>query len=127
MPVKSVPVELGGKTRNLKFGYNALCALEGALGIPISDIGKKLVGSVDLRTVRGLVWAGLIHESPEMTLDEVGNMLNDDLARLGEVSTKVGDAFAAAFETLVKPKNAQAPAGATSPSAGANTSPTLIE
>ena len=92
---KSVPIELGGKTRNLRFTFNALVALEDDLGISISDIGELLSGSVRLKSLRSLIWAGLLHEDKELTPDGIGEWL--DFSMLAMVAEKLRDAFEAAF------------------------------
>ena len=91
----SVPVELGGKTRHLRFSFNALVALEDELGIPISEIGDVLSGSVKLRDLRSLIWAGLLHEDKTLSTEDVGEWL--DFSILEVVAGKLRDAFEAAF------------------------------
>lgn len=98
MPKHSVPIELGGKVRHLRYTFNALVALEDELGIPISDIGQILIDKVKLRPIRSMVWAGLIDEDESLTIAEVGGWL--DLGKLGEIASKVGEAFMLAFPDI---------------------------
>ena len=95
MPKKSIPIELGGKTRQLRYDFNALVALEDALDISISEIGKLMSGSVRLKDLRSIVWAGLLHDNEEVTEKEVGGWL--ELSVLGDVADKVGQAINIAF------------------------------
>jgi hypothetical protein len=95
MPTQSIPIELGGKTRHIRFTFNALVALEEELGIPISEIGNILSGSVSLTNLRRLVWAGLIHEDEELTQKQVGDMLSPDIIFM--IAEKLAKAFEAAF------------------------------
>jgi hypothetical protein len=95
MPINSVPIELGGKTRNLRFSFNALCLLEDTLGLPIAEIGEALSGSVKLGTVRALLYAGLSDEDETLTLKQVGRLI--DSSRLGELAEAIRKAFEGAF------------------------------
>ena len=98
MPKKSVPIELGGKTRHLRYDFNALVALEETLNIPISEIGKLMSGSVKIKDLRSIFWAGLIHEDNGITANEVGEWL--DFSILGTIAEKVALAFEAAIPDI---------------------------
>ena len=86
-----VSITLGGKKRNIRFDLNALAEIEDAIGVPMSKMGEIELG---VKTVRTMLWAGLIHENPELTEREVGSFVDFD--NLEEVQTKVSEAFAAA-------------------------------
>ena len=104
MPKQSVSVKLGDKTRHLRYNFNALVALEEALGSPISEIGTLVSGSVRLKDLRAIVWAGLLHEDADVTEKDVGSWL--DLSMLGEIADKVREAFEAALPASDGAKNA---------------------
>lgn len=72
--VKSVPIELD-RTRHLKFDLNALCSFEETTGKPIPSIDFN---ALSVTHVRALLWAGLIHEDPELSLTQVGAMISLD-------------------------------------------------
>lgn len=76
------------KERTLYFDLNALCLLE-ENGINITD----LQNGVKMSQVRAILWAGLVHEDPELTLEAVGALVTADC--LEEVSTAIGEAFSA--------------------------------
>lgn len=95
MPTQSIPIELGGKTRHIRYTFNALVTLEDELGIPISEIGEIMSGSVSLKNLRRLIWAGLIHEDKDLTQEEVGEFLS--LADITEIADKLARAFEAAL------------------------------
>ena len=105
MPAKqSITIKFNGETRHLRYDFNAFVALEEELGIPISEIGDKVAGSVGFKDMRAIVWAGLIHEDKKLTLSDVGNMLEP--SNLAEIAEKVGEALVAAFpEPGEKTKN----------------------
>lgn len=97
MPIKSIPIELGGQTRQLRFTFNALCLLEDVLGLPISDIGQALSGSVRLTTIRSLLYAGLTDEDPTLSQKKVGELLSDQLPKIEDLADKIRQAFEGAF------------------------------
>jgi len=74
MSTKSVPFDLPGfkRPRELRFDYNAIADLENALGLTPQQIFQTRAG---LFTIRGLLWAGLKHEQPNLTIDAVGGMI----------------------------------------------------
>jgi hypothetical protein len=63
-----VRIELD-KVRQLRYDLNALSALEDKLGVSITGLEDIQVG---MRTIRSMLWAGLIHEDPEITEEFVG-------------------------------------------------------
>lgn len=87
-----ITVELD-KVRNLRFTLNSLAEIEDKLGVPISKLAEVELG---VKSVRIMLWAGLIHEDPELTEREVGNMVDFD--NIEYVQNKVAEAFASATE-----------------------------
>ena len=103
---KLVPIELGGKTRNLKYGFNALVDLEETFGISIQDFLGVLKTGAKLKDLRTILWVGLLHENEGLTQKQVGEMLDQspDFSALGQA---IKAAFESAFppiEKKVKPK-----------------------
>lgn len=94
---KAVPVELGGTTRHLVYDFNALCRLRDE-GVDAFKLDDTSLG--DPRTIRALVWAGLLAESPDLTVTEVGGWL--DMSNLPTVA----QAFTKAFERSTKQETA---------------------
>ena len=88
-----ITIELD-KPRKLRLTTNALCELEDLFDKPIHEI--LMDGAKGLRTVRAFLWAGLLHEDPELTLKETGDLIdhkNDFLY----VQQKVTEAIDCAF------------------------------
>lgn len=86
--------DFGGRDRYIRYDANALAALGERLGIKIrlGHFQEDLMGTpLPLSAVRTLVWAGLIHEDPELKEQEVGSWLDDE--NVGEVM----DAFFSRF------------------------------
>ncbi|EGK10291.1 hypothetical protein HMPREF9374_2641 [Desmospora sp. 8437] len=80
------------RRRRLKFDLNALSELEGALGKPVTQLNDSTVGMQELRA---MVWAGLLHEDPGLTLRDTGEII--ELERIEEITEKVTEALLAAF------------------------------
>jgi hypothetical protein len=72
------------KQRKLKYTFNAFCELEDVLGRPISEIKDGF----KLKDLRALLWAGLLHESPDLTLEDAGELM-DKASSLEEVAEAV--------------------------------------
>ena len=102
---RGVPIEIDGRPLFFRFGFNALCALENALGTSTSNVTFASV-----KAQRAFVWAGLQHEKNPPTLAEVGEWLTPllkDQKRLGEILEAAATAYAAAFPED-ESKNAEA-------------------
>lgn len=79
------------KKRTLRFTLNSLAEIEDKLGVPLSKMGEIDLG---IKTIRTMLWAGLIHEDETLTETYVGNLV--DFSNLEEVQIKVSEAFASA-------------------------------
>ena len=80
------------KKRTIRFTLNALAEIEDALGVPLSKLSEVELG---VKTVRTMLWAGLLHEDESLTERQVGNWVDFD--NLEEVQTKVTEAFSMAM------------------------------
>lgn len=85
-------IELGGRTRQLRFDLNALAELEDKLGRPVGELGA-VVASV--KTIRAMVWAALLHAEPELTEREVGSWISGE--NFAAVTERTVEALAQAF------------------------------
>ena len=101
-----VSIELD-KSRKLKYTTNALAELEDVLDAPLTQLGENMAG---IKTIRALVWAGLLHESPDLTINQAGDLL--DYANLNDVSEKVKEALELAFGEKSKKNKVSARNGA---------------
>ena len=89
---KGITVELD-KPRTLRYGMNALAKIE--------DITKKSIVSIDLNNIGikdllAIIYAGLYHEDKSLTLDKVGDIV-DEYSDMNTIAEKVGEAFTLAF------------------------------
>lgn len=70
--IKTVPITLD-RERLLGYNFNSVAALEKACGhSPFSEEFWAGMGPIKLRL---LVWAGLLHEEPALTLEQVGEWM----------------------------------------------------
>jgi len=105
---KAVKID-ADKERNLKFNYNALIMLEEEFGIDVNDMERNM----KLSDVRKLIYCGLLHEESDLTLEQVGDIIDEMLEKHGMeyVGQKIGEAFSKAFgtpkSTGTNPKNAK--------------------
>lgn len=82
-----VEVELD-KKRTIRFTMNAMAEIEDKLGVSLEDMGDI---KMSIKNVRTILWAGLIHEDPELTEQEVGDMV--DMNNMEYVQEQVALAF----------------------------------
>lgn len=77
----TVVLHLGGKQRRLRYDLNAIAEIGERLGITVqlANIGQDLLQrEMPLKSFRTILWAGLIHEEPELTEQEVGGWVDQD-------------------------------------------------
>jgi hypothetical protein len=115
MTKRKVPITLAdGKPRNLLYNFNALVELVDTLGIDIMNIQAALNGPGMLKAIRGIIWAGLIHEDKTLTLADAGDLI--EFGKIDDLTKAVLEALDAAFKSDGDPKNAEKPVTETSPS-----------
>lgn len=81
------------KPRTLRFTLNSLAEIEDRLGVPLTKMAEVELG---IKSIRTMLWAGLIHEDKQVTEEEVGDLV--DFENLEYVQEKVAEAFTAATE-----------------------------
>lgn len=86
---KKVEITLD-KERTLAFPLMSLIRLKKEYGIELKDLADENKAQ-DIETILTIIWAGLIHEDKELTLDDVGYMI--DITELPEVSSKLSEIF----------------------------------
>lgn len=102
--IKKIPVQLD-RERTLVYDYAAILALEEVAGV-------NLLQGVDLNAVfgsakgvRDFLWAGLLHEDPDLTREQVTALLSFD--RIVEVGAAITTAL---NEAMPKPRPGSKPA-----------------
>lgn len=86
-----VEIEVGGFVRRLRYDFNAIASLEEAIDRPVSALGDN----VGVRELRAMLWAGLIHELPKLTIIQAGDMISFE--KMGYITEKIQEAFALAM------------------------------
>lgn len=71
-----VEVEIGGKTRLLKYDFNAICDIEEKFGKGVAAIFTE--EQMGFNTVRLFLWAGLKWKMPGLTVQQVGQWLQEE-------------------------------------------------
>lgn len=102
---KAVKITLtDGVERTIKFTLNAMAELEDRYG-SVDEAFKQLDNN-SIKAVRCILWAGLIHEDPDLTEQQVGNLI--DIQYMQELMASLGDAFNADMPVAEKlPDNAE--------------------
>lgn len=72
-----VEVELGGKTRLLKYDFNAICEIEERTGKGVAAIFSEQ--NVGFNTIRLFLWAGLKWKIPGLQPQQVGQWLQQEM------------------------------------------------
>jgi len=86
---KKITVTIGGAVFNLKYDMNAFIEIEevhGSIKMAFKDLedGK-------LKTIRTVLWAGLLHENESLTLKQVGAMI--DFKDVANIIEKIQEAM----------------------------------
>lgn len=88
---KAIKIKLGdGVERELRFTLNALAELEDRYGTPQAAF-DKLEKEQSMKALRFILWAGMIHDSPDLTEMQVGNLI--DTANMQEMIDSISTAF----------------------------------
>lgn len=87
-------IDLGGQPRTIRYDGNALFEIEERLGRPIAELADIIVSA---KTIRTLLWAGLLHEDPKLTEHSVGSWIGGGGTPINEAMEAVGEALADAF------------------------------
>ena len=89
--------EANGQTYTVCFSSNALASAEDALGVGIGEIGELLgdVSKLRIKTVRGLLWAGLSDHHKGLTVEDVGRIIDE--VTINTALEIIGEGFSRAF------------------------------
>lgn len=83
--------------RHLRLDINAVSLIEERVAAGLGSLFEK--GRVGISTIRACIWAGQLHENPELTIDEAGKQIDDHLeagGTLPQLSEHIKDALEAA-------------------------------
>ena len=68
----NVELTCGKATFHLAYDFNAIVKAEQATGV---NLLSSVVGEINASSLRGLLWASLLPENPDMTLDQAGKLI----------------------------------------------------
>lgn len=77
------------KARNLRFNMKALALIEKKLNTKVSKLNEENIG---INEIAVILWAGLQHEDPQLTVDKVMDLV-DEYSSIEEASEKIGEGF----------------------------------
>lgn len=72
---RGVPVTIGGSERRLILSFNALAAMEEVTGLNMLLFDKW--SKPNATVFRAGIWAGLLHEDAGLTLEQVGEWIDE--------------------------------------------------
>ncbi len=82
-PTRKVKITLGDQERTLRYPLNALVAFEEETGYSAFD--PRVYQAPTATILRALLWSGVLHEDPDLSIEEFGDMLEmADLAHWTE-------------------------------------------
>jgi hypothetical protein len=102
MPAQAgASINLGGELHKLRITWRALEALETDHGISLEALGVQMQDPTQrLRAVRMVVWLGMLHSNPDLTVGALTDMLDDaDPVEVMEAAAELlRERFRSAFE-----------------------------
>lgn len=94
-----VDLIVGGKTYKLAFDFNAICVAEKETGI---NLLTSLVSEITASSLRGLLFAALLKDQPEMTIEHAGALITPQ--NIGAVRTAVVTAWFGSVQSIEEGK-----------------------
>jgi len=87
-----VPIQLD-KKRHLLFNLNAMVAFQEATGKNLfsRQVAESLAQEMNPADLRAMLWACLLHEDSELTLEQVGSWINPN--NMTEIATTLIEAW----------------------------------
>ena len=81
-PRTGVKAKLGGKQRTIRYTAHSLSKLEDHRNGEALTRTLYRAGQVSIGSIGALVWAGLLHDEPELTVEEATQMIEPPLPPL---------------------------------------------
>lgn len=113
--LRTVAIQLD-KERRLKYDLNAFALLKEKHGYNLLATTSEEMN--DPVAVRAVLWAGLLHEDPAVTIEQVGSWV--DVGNLGDVTQTVAEALLLAKRQDVTEDEERPPFGAPPTNTGMN-------
>jgi hypothetical protein len=81
-----VDVEAAGVTYKLRMDFNAMCEFEDITGVNAMDAFAAFEkGNISVKNMRAMMYAFLKRHQPNVTLDEAGEILSENMGALEAV------------------------------------------
>ncbi|MFC6644139.1 hypothetical protein ACFQBQ_00740 [Granulicella cerasi] len=93
----TVYLDIAGKKRKLLFDFNAIIKVEELTGI---NLLQAVVSDLEAKNIRALLYASLLHDEPNLTIEEVGSWIT--LKNLANIRTAINTAWFASIEDIEK-------------------------
>lgn len=103
--VKNVKVKLDGTSHELLYDMNAMCEIEEKYG-DVESAFKQLENSNKVfNSLRFLLWAGMLHEDKDLTLQDVGKKINFlDIDKIEQLVDSLNEAVNTEEKDVLKKK-----------------------
>jgi hypothetical protein len=99
-------IRIGEQDFEIRYGQNAICALEDELGMSIIEILKRVQdGRHRLTDLRAIIWAGLLAKRRNFTPETVGAIIEDGNARIQDFAFDCVEELAASFNKYIRLEN----------------------
>lgn len=95
--VDGVPVELD-RERTLRYERRSIYTLEDRTGHTLPELLNDVANRASYKSLALLVWCGLIHESPDLDVMEVVDMLPVGADHMERITTAIGEALSPLVE-----------------------------
>ena len=73
--MRATNIEIGGKTKRLRYDFNAVADIEEKSGRGLGDLFSEQ--NIGLYSIRLLLWGGLKWEDPGLTVERTGQMIQE--------------------------------------------------
>ncbi len=74
LPDRFTTIEIGGRVWRLLFDFNAMARMEEAINHDVLNV--RFWRNFGARDARAMLWASMLHEEPELTIEQVGSFIN---------------------------------------------------
>jgi hypothetical protein len=99
-----VEIESGGNKYKLRMDFNAMCEFEDVTGVNAMDAFADFEkGKISVKNMRAMMYAFLKRHQPDITLDQAGEILSENMGAL-EAVVSAAMPSAKEAEGLGKPK-----------------------
>ena len=98
--------DVDGNEHELRYTIGALKALQSKTGLKgLQPLMKRLQDVGDANDLGSMIWAGLLHENKDLTLEEAGDLIDKAggiMEAVGSLIEAFGNAFPAAEDVKKK-------------------------